>query len=57
MIINIKFWKYEVLQEFDVSSSVIAPYYEQPGGGIQYKSDMRINKLLEDGIIKEIRGY
>ena len=49
--------QYEVLQEFDVSSSVIAPYYGQPGGGIQYKSKVEINELLKEGIIKEIRGY
>ena len=36
MIINIKFWKYEVLQEFDVVSSAIAPYFDQPGHGVQY---------------------
>ncbi len=49
--------QYEVLQEFDVSSSVIAPYYEQPGGGIQYKSKVEINELLKEGILKEVEVY
>ena len=46
--------QYEVLKPFQVEESVIAPAFGQPGGGIQYRSNVSIQKLLKRGIIKEI---
>jgi Tuberculosis necrotizing toxin len=44
---------FEVLKPFPVQSSTIAPWYNQPGGGIQYKLPKNINWLLENGFIKQ----
>lgn len=43
---------FEVLQPFPVQSSTIAPWYNQVGGGIQYKLPKNINWLLENGFLK-----
>ena len=43
---------FEVLKPFPVQSSTIAPWYNQPGGGIQYKLPKNINWLIENGFIK-----
>ncbi|MCE4564659.1 TNT domain-containing protein [Maribellus sp. CM-23] len=46
---------FEVVKSFDVSSSVVAPFYNQPGLGIQYKSVMSIETLLNKGYIRPIK--
>lgn len=43
---------FEVLKPFPVQSSTIAPWYNQPGGGIQYKLPKSINWLLDNRFIK-----
>lgn len=43
---------FEVIKPFPVQSSTIAPWYNQLGGGIQYKLPKNINWLLENGFIK-----
>ena len=54
MIINFKFWKYEVLKPFVVESSTIAPAFGQLGGGIQYHTYSKVSTLISEGFIKEI---
>jgi RHS repeat-associated protein len=44
---------YEVIKPFPVQSSTISPWYNQPGGGIQYKLPKNINWLLENGFLKK----
>lgn len=51
-----QYHKYEVAEELDVASSIIAPYYNQPGGGIQYKSNYDATELIKQGKLKEIFG-
>ena len=46
---------YEVTKPFDVQSSTVAPFYGQPGGGIQYRSNLNILDLLKGGYIKPVR--
>lgn len=45
---------YKIKQDFDVSEGVIAPWFGRKGGGIQYKTSVSIQKLLDDGIIEEV---
>lgn|GEM_PF-2827025 len=45
---------YEVLKSFDVQSSTIAPFYNQPGLGTQLLSKFNAKYLLENGYIKKI---
>ena len=42
------------MEPFDVQSGYIAPWFGQPGGGIQYKMNMSIEELLKAGKIRRI---
>ena len=46
---------YEVVKPINVQSSTVAPFYGQPGGGIQYRSNLNILDLLKGGYIKPIK--
>jgi RHS repeat-associated protein len=43
--------QYQVLKPIPVQKSIIAPWFNQPGGGIQYKSNVKIEVLLRKGFI------
>ena len=43
---------YEVIKPFDVLSGIVAPWFDQPGGGIQYYLPMSIQELIDLGFIK-----
>lgn len=45
---------FEVVEPFDVQSGYIEPWFDQPGGGIQYKMNMSIEELLKAGKIRRI---
>jgi len=46
--------RYEVLDSFSATGGETAPYYDQPGGGIQFKTDQSVSWLLDNGYIREI---
>ena len=48
--------KYEVIKDLKLQSGTVAPFYDQPGGGIQYWSEDSVDKLINLGKIKEIFG-
>lgn len=45
---------YEVLKPVEVLSGEIAPWFDQPGGGIQYMFDKSIRELIEAGILAKV---
>lgn len=45
---------YEVVKPFEVESSIAAPWFDQPGGGNQYRTPVQIHTLLDRGILKEV---
>ena len=45
---------FEVVKPFEVESGTIAPWFNQPGGGLQYRSPVQLEILLKRGIIKEV---
>jgi len=46
---------YRVLKPFEVQSGIIAPAFNQPGLGTQYKSPLPVIILLKRGIIKKVQ--
>ncbi|WP_081342551.1 TNT domain-containing protein [Selenomonas ruminantium] len=46
---------YEVCKPVRSEGSIIAPWFDQPGGGIQFKLEKPINELLSEAIIREIK--
>lgn len=45
---------YEVVKPVDVQAGKIAPWFGEPGGGIQYEFDQSISKLIEQEIIRRV---
>jgi hypothetical protein len=43
--------QYVVVKPLPVAAGRAAPWFDQPGGGVQYKSDMSIDRLIEEGYI------
>ncbi|MGL4589916.1 MAG: glycohydrolase toxin TNT-related protein, partial [Mycoplasmatales bacterium] len=47
--------RYKVIEPFEVNGAKVAPWFDEPGGGIQYMSKQTINELVHSGKIKEIK--
>lgn len=45
---------FEVVKPVRGQGSVIAPWFDQPGGGIQFKLNNTIQELLDSGRIIEV---
>ena len=45
---------FEVVQPIEVKSGVVAPWFNQQGGGIQYQLPKTVDELLDDEIIRRI---
>jgi len=49
--------KFEVLKPLPVAAGDIAPWFDQPGGGIQYKAAMSAEELVKQGYLKKIEVH
>jgi hypothetical protein len=45
---------YEVVKPIDVQSGKIAPWFDQPGGGIQYQFPQSIEELIRSGHLRRL---
>jgi RHS repeat-associated protein len=45
---------FQVMKAFEVESGEITPWFNQPGGGLQYRTPVNLETLLNRGIIQEI---
>lgn len=45
---------YEIIKPIEVQAGKIAPWFGEPGGGIQYEFNQSISQLLENGIIRRV---
>ena len=50
-----KFTEYKVLRPFQVRKGKIAPWFDQPGGGVQDVSDYTVEQLRDLGCIKPVK--
>jgi hypothetical protein len=46
--------KYRIGNDIEVESGVVAPWFGQPGGGIQYRLPKDIKTLLAEGVLEEV---
>lgn len=47
---------FEVIEPIDVKAGEIAPWFDEPGGGIQYILPESVEKLLKDGKLKRLEN-
>jgi uncharacterized Zn-binding protein involved in type VI secretion len=52
--VNDDYHVYKVVKPLDVEAGGIAPAFDQPGGGVQYKTSKKVAELLKEGYIVEI---
>jgi RHS repeat-associated protein len=45
---------FEIVKPFEVQSGTIAPWFNQPGGALQYRTPVNLDALLNREIIKEV---
>ena len=45
---------YEVIKPIEVQAGKIAPWFGEPGGGIQYELNLSVKKLIEGGFIRRV---
>lgn len=45
---------FEVMKPFEVQSGAVAPWFNQMGGGLQYRTPVNLDTLLNRGIINDI---
>jgi hypothetical protein len=48
------YYRYEVVKEFTVKAGDAVPWFDQPGGDIQYMTDKPVRQLLIEGYLKEV---
>ncbi len=46
---------FEVVEPINVKAGEIAPWFDEPGGGIQYLLPDTVDKLLDAGILRRIK--
>ena len=47
--------QFEICKPINVEQSVVFPWFDEPGGGIQYRMPSSIKDLLDRGIIRRIQ--
>jgi hypothetical protein len=48
------YYRYEVVKPLRVQAGQAAPWFDQPGGGLQYKTSERVQMLVERGYLRQI---
>lgn len=51
--LKMPYYRYEVVRRLRVRSGRIAPWFDQPGGGIQYKTERKVGDLVASGHLKQ----
>lgn len=49
------YYRYEVVTALDVEAGKIVPWFDQSGGGVQYKTKKPVRQLLIEGALKEVQ--
>jgi len=52
--LKMPYYRYEVVRPLRVQAGKAAPWFDQPGGGIQYKTVERVQVLVERGYLKQV---
>lgn len=52
--LKMPYYRYEVRKPLRVAAGRTAAWFDQPGGGIQYKTGRRVSELLASGHLKQL---
>jgi hypothetical protein len=45
---------FKVLKPFEVEASMAAPWFGEPGGGMQFKLGKSVSDLIKEGYLKKV---
>lgn len=51
---KMKYTRYQVVKPLTATSGSTARWFDQPGGGTQYKTSKSVQALLDEGVLKEV---
>jgi hypothetical protein len=52
--LKMPYYRYEVVRPLRVAAGKAAPWFDQPGGGMQYKTDRPVQVLVSAGYLKQV---
>lgn len=52
--LKMPYYRYQVARPLRVAAGKAAPWFDQPGGGIQYMTSRRISELVASGHLKQV---
>ena len=52
--LKMPYYRYQVVKPLHVQAGKAAPWFDQPGGGIQYKAGERVQVLVERGYLRRV---
>ena len=52
--LKMAYYRYQVVKPLRVAAGKAAPWFDQPGGGIQYKTSKRVSDLVASGYLKQV---
>jgi hypothetical protein len=52
---KMEYHRYAVVKPFPVQAGRIAPWFDQRGGGVQYRTEKPVQTLLEEGYLQRVR--
>jgi len=50
------YYRYEVLKPLPAKAGEAVPWFDQPGGGVQYMLERPVQQLVAEGYLKEVPG-
>ena len=52
--LKMAYHRYQVVRPLRVAAGKAAPWFDQPGGGMQYKTDRPVLVLVKEGYLKPV---
>ena len=52
--LKMPYYRYKVTKPLRVQAGKAAPWFDQPGGGLQYKTGERVQVLVERGYLRQV---
>ena len=52
---KLDYYRYEVLKPLPVKAGTAAPWFDQPGGGVQYVTAISVQQLIDQGYLREVK--
>ena len=52
---KMEYHRYRVVRPLAVKAGTIAPWFDQRGGGVQYRTEKPVRQLIDEGYLRQVR--